>query len=95
MERSQPLHLLLTFESGPDKVGAWLEAKAFSGQIVDNLDILTGPQLFSLNKNELKKVCGEEGIHVNSQLMVQKAFLKKQHTGSELEEVMNKFHSKN
>jgi epidermal growth factor receptor kinase substrate 8 len=40
-------------------------------------------------------VCGEEGIHVNSQLMVQKAFLKKQHTGSELEEVMNKFHSKN
>lgn len=42
---------------------------------MDNLGILTGPQLFSLNKEELKKVCGEEGIRVYSQLTVQKAFL--------------------
>nr|KAF6267946.1 EPS8 like 2 [Pipistrellus kuhlii] len=94
VERSQPVHLPLTYESGPDQVRAWLEAKAFSARIVDNLGILTGPQLFSLNKDELKKVCGEEGIRVYSQLTVQKAVLEKQHGGSELEELMSKFHSK-
>ncbi|XP_015993740.2 epidermal growth factor receptor kinase substrate 8-like protein 2 isoform X1 [Rousettus aegyptiacus] len=94
VERSQPVHLPLTYESGPDEVRAWLEAKAFSVRVVDNLGILTGPQLFSLNKDELKKVCGEEGIRVYSQLTVQKAVLEKQQGGSELEELMNKFHSK-
>ncbi|KAK1335370.1 hypothetical protein QTO34_003156 [Cnephaeus nilssonii] len=94
VERSQPVHLPLTYESGPDQVRAWLEAKAFSARIVDNLGILTGPQLFSLNKDELKKVCGEEGIRVYSQLTVQKAVLEKQQGGSELEELMSKFHSK-
>lgn len=95
VERSQPVRLPLTYESGPMEVRAWLEAKAFSPRIVDNLGILTGPQLFSLNKDELKKVCGEEGIRVYSQLTVQKAVLEKQQGGSELEELMNKFHSKN
>lgn len=95
VERSQPVRLPLTYESGPDEVRAWLEAKAFSQRIVDHLGILTGPQLFSLNKDELKKVCGEEGIRVYSQLTVQKAVLEKQQGGSELEEIMNKFHSKN
>ncbi|KAM5224759.1 epidermal growth factor receptor kinase substrate 8-like protein 2 [Hipposideros larvatus] len=95
VERSQPVRLPLTYESGPGEVRAWLEAKAFSPRIVDNLGILTGPQLFSLNKDELKKVCGEEGIRVYSQLTVQKAVLEKQQGGSELEELMNKFHSKN
>lgn len=95
VERSQPVHLPLTYESGPNEVRAWLEAKAFSPRIVDNLGILTGPQLFSLNKDELKKVCGEEGIRVYSQLTVQKAILEKQQGGSELEELMSKFHSKN
>lgn len=95
VERSQPVSLPLTYESGPDEVRAWLEAKAFSARIVENLGILTGPQLFSLNKDELKKVCGEDGIRVYSQLTVQKAVLEKQQGGSELEELMNKFHSKN
>lgn len=30
VERSQPVHLPLTYESGPREVRAWLEAKAFS-----------------------------------------------------------------
>ncbi|XP_012930121.1 epidermal growth factor receptor kinase substrate 8-like protein 2 isoform X3 [Heterocephalus glaber] len=94
VERSQPVRLPLTFESGPDEVRAWLEAKAFSSRIVENLGILTGPQLFSLNKDELKKVCGEEGVRVYSQLTVQKAVLETQQSGSELEELMSKFHSK-
>ncbi|XP_005351571.2 epidermal growth factor receptor kinase substrate 8-like protein 2 isoform X1 [Microtus ochrogaster] len=93
VERSQPVHLPLTFQSGPNEVRAWLEAKAFSSRIVESLGILTGPQLFSLNKEELKKVCGEEGSRVYSQLMVQKAFLQK--SGSELEEVIDKINPKN
>uniref|UniRef100_G3UL43 EPS8 signaling adaptor L2 n=1 Tax=Loxodonta africana TaxID=9785 RepID=G3UL43_LOXAF len=95
VERSQPVNLPLTFESSPNEVRAWLEAKAFSPRTVDHLGILTALQLFSLNKEELKKVCGEEGIRVYSQLTVQKAFLEKQQGGSELQELMNKFHSKN
>ncbi|XP_054432787.1 epidermal growth factor receptor kinase substrate 8-like protein 2 isoform X2 [Pteronotus mesoamericanus] len=95
VERSQPVRLPLTFESGPYEVRAWLEAKAFSARTVDSLGILTGAQLFSLNKDELKKVCGEEGGRVYSQLAVQRAVLEKQQGGSELEELMNKFHSKN
>lgn len=95
VERSHPVRLPLTYESGPMEVRAWLEAKAFSARIVDSLGILTGAQLFSLNKDELKKVCGEEGSRVYSQLTVQKAVLEKQQGGSELEELMNKFHSKN
>ncbi|XP_026907159.1 epidermal growth factor receptor kinase substrate 8-like protein 2 isoform X2 [Acinonyx jubatus] len=94
VERSQPVGLPLTYESEPHEVRAWLEAKAFSPRIVENLGILTGPQLFSLNKEELKKVCGEEGIRVYSQLTVQKAVLEKQQGGSELEELMSRFHSK-
>lgn len=95
VERSQPVGLPLTYESDPDEVRAWLEAKGFSPRIVENLGILTGAQLFSLNKEELKKVCGEEGIRVYSQLTVQKAVLEKKQGGSELEELMSKFHSKN
>ncbi|XP_030189253.1 epidermal growth factor receptor kinase substrate 8-like protein 2 isoform X2 [Lynx canadensis] len=94
VERSQPVGLPLTYESDPHEVRAWLEAKAFSPRIVENLGILTGAQLFSLNKEELKKVCGEEGIRVYSQLTVQKAVLEKQQGGSELEELMSRFHSK-
>lgn len=32
VERSQPVSQPLTYESGPDEVRAWLEAKAFSAR---------------------------------------------------------------
>lgn len=74
-ERSQPAPPPLSHASGPREVRAWLEAKAFSARVVEHLGVLTGPQLFSLNKDELRQVCGEEGARVHSQLTVQKAFL--------------------
>lgn len=42
---------------------------------VDCLGILSGAQLFSLNKEELKAVCGYEGSRVYSQITVQKSQL--------------------
>ncbi|XP_054997462.1 epidermal growth factor receptor kinase substrate 8-like protein 2 [Sorex araneus] len=91
VERSQPVRQPLTFSSSPQQVQAWLEAKAFSPQTVENLGILTGSQLFSLNRDELKKVCGEEGARVYSQLTVQKASLEDRKGGTELQELMDKF----
>lgn len=42
---------------------------------VECLGILTGAQLFSLNKEELKAVCGSEGNRVYSQVTAEKAKL--------------------
>lgn len=95
VERSQPVRQPLTFHSSPEQVHAWLQAKAFSAQTVENLGILTGPQLFSLTREELKKVCGEEGARVYSQLTVQKAALEDSKGGSELQELMDRFYSIN
>ncbi|KTF82607.1 hypothetical protein cypCar_00027761 [Cyprinus carpio] len=57
---------------------------------VERLGILTGSQLFSLNKENLKAVCGDEGSRVYSQITVQKAQLEKSRGDTELQEILNK-----
>ncbi|KAM9301591.1 epidermal growth factor receptor kinase substrate 8-like protein 2 [Gastrophryne carolinensis] len=88
--KAQQVHVPLTYQSEPEEVKAWLEAKGFSKGTSGHLGILNGAQLFSLNKEELKKVCGEEGARVYSQLTVQKSQLEKYQGVSELEEIMKK-----
>lgn len=52
--------------------------------------VLTGAQLFSLQKEELRSVCPEEGARVYSQVTVQRALLEDREKVSELEAVMEK-----
>ncbi|XP_029615385.1 epidermal growth factor receptor kinase substrate 8-like protein 2 isoform X2 [Salmo trutta] len=80
----------LTLDSSPPQVTAWLNAKGFSKPTVECLGNLTGAQLFSLNKEELKAVCGDEGARVYSQTTVQKAQLEKSRGDSELQEIMRR-----
>ncbi|KAG8007084.1 Epidermal growth factor receptor kinase substrate 8-like protein 1 [Nibea albiflora] len=55
-----------------------------------SLGILTGAQLFSLNKEELRTVSPDEGARVYSQIMVQKALLEDVHKATELEKAMER-----
>ncbi|KAK6472915.1 epidermal growth factor receptor kinase substrate 8-like protein 2 [Huso huso] len=90
VERAQSALVPLNFDSGAGQVKAWLEGKGFSKPTVQSLGILTGAQLFSLNKEELKAVCGDEGSRVYSQITVQKAQLEKSQGDSELQEIMRR-----
>ncbi|MEE6498565.1 hypothetical protein FKM82_003157 [Ascaphus truei] len=90
VERPQQVHVPLTFQSDAEEVKAWLDAKGFSKVTSTHLGILTGAQLFSLNKEELKKVCGEEGARVYSQMAVQKSVLEKSQGETELQEIMKR-----
>ncbi|XP_069564367.1 epidermal growth factor receptor kinase substrate 8-like protein 2 isoform X2 [Brachyistius frenatus] len=90
VERPSGSHVPLTFDSKPEQVTTWLSAKGFAKQTVECLGILTGAQLFSLNKEELKAVCGDEGGRVYCQATVQKAQLEKSSGDSELQEIMKR-----
>ncbi|XP_034719583.1 epidermal growth factor receptor kinase substrate 8-like isoform X2 [Etheostoma cragini] len=79
----------ISYDSSPSDVKAWLTAKGFSPVTVTSLGVLTGAQLFSLNKDELKTVCPDDGARVFSQVTVQKAALEKS-SGSELQEIMRR-----
>ncbi|XP_077939513.1 epidermal growth factor receptor kinase substrate 8-like protein 2 isoform X3 [Gasterosteus aculeatus] len=90
VERTTSDHVPLTFDSNPQQVTEWLNSKRFSKPTADCLGILTGAQLFSLNKDELKAVCGEEGSRVYCQVTLQKTQLEKTSGDSELQEVMKR-----
>ncbi|XP_034529699.1 epidermal growth factor receptor kinase substrate 8a isoform X3 [Notolabrus celidotus] len=79
----------ITYDSTPDHVRSWLEAKGFSPVTITSLGVLTGAQLFSLNKEELRTVCPDDGARVFSQITVQKAALERS-SGSELQEIMRR-----
>ncbi|XP_038562373.1 epidermal growth factor receptor kinase substrate 8-like protein 2 isoform X2 [Micropterus salmoides] len=90
VERSSGSQVPLTFDSNTEQVIAWLTGKGFSKPTIQCLGILTGAQLFSLNKEELKAVCGDEGGRVYCQITVEKAQLEKTSGDSELQEIMKK-----
>uniref|UniRef100_A0A3Q0R2V0 Epidermal growth factor receptor kinase substrate 8-like protein 2 n=1 Tax=Amphilophus citrinellus TaxID=61819 RepID=A0A3Q0R2V0_AMPCI len=90
VERPSSIQVPLSSDSKPEQVTAWLSSKGFSKSTVDCLGILTGAQLFSLNKEELKAVCGDEGSRVFSQVTVQKELLEKSGGTSELQEILTR-----
>ncbi|KAJ8373476.1 hypothetical protein SKAU_G00040560 [Synaphobranchus kaupii] len=79
----------ITYDSSPEEVREWMQAKGFSSVTINSLGVLTGAQLFSLNKDELKTVCPDDGARVYSQVTVQKAALERG-SGSELQEIMRR-----
>ncbi|XP_023146446.1 epidermal growth factor receptor kinase substrate 8-like protein 2 isoform X2 [Amphiprion ocellaris] len=89
-ERPSGIQVPLTSNSTPEDVTTWLNSKNFTKPTVECLGILTGAQLFSLNKEELKAVCGEEGGRVYSQVIVQKDQLEKSSGDSELKDIMDR-----
>lgn len=72
------------------EVRAWLQAKGFGAGTVEALGVLTGAQIFSLQKEEFRAVSPEEGARVYSQVTVQRALLEDKENVSELEAVMEK-----
>uniref|UniRef100_A0A8C1TQP4 Eps8 like 1a n=1 Tax=Cyprinus carpio TaxID=7962 RepID=A0A8C1TQP4_CYPCA len=85
-ETTAPLY----YHSSQAEVQGWLTAKGFNEYTVHSLGVLTGAQLFSLNKEELRAVCPEEGTRVYSQIMVQKALLEDERKATELEAIMKR-----
>ncbi|XP_026206701.1 epidermal growth factor receptor kinase substrate 8-like protein 1 [Anabas testudineus] len=90
IHRSSDTSVPLDYHSPPEEVAEWLRGKGFSEPTVLCLGVLTGAQLFSLNKEELRSVIPDEGARVYSQLTVQKALLEDARRATELETVMEK-----
>ncbi|PKU32402.1 hypothetical protein llap_17294 [Limosa lapponica baueri] len=70
---SSPTHKLPASYAG-DKWGSEMLSRNSpqDAKELEHLGILTGAQLFSLNREELKKVCGDEGNRVYSKITVEK-----------------------
>ncbi|XP_051927954.1 epidermal growth factor receptor kinase substrate 8-like protein 1 isoform X1 [Hippocampus zosterae] len=88
--RSTETSLPLDYHSNPEEVASWLAGKGFSEPTVACLGVLTGAQLFSLSKDELREVIPDEGARVYSQMAVQRALLEDARRATELEAVMEK-----
>ncbi|XP_049615076.1 epidermal growth factor receptor kinase substrate 8-like protein 1 isoform X2 [Syngnathus scovelli] len=88
--RSAETSLPLDYHSTPEEVASWLAGKGFSEPTVTCLGVLTGAQLFSLSKDELREVIPDEGARVYSQMAVQRALLEDARRATELEAVMEK-----
>ncbi|XP_077358755.1 epidermal growth factor receptor kinase substrate 8-like protein 1 isoform X3 [Festucalex cinctus] len=88
--RSAETSLPLDYHSTPEEVALWLAGKGFSEPTVTCLGVLTGAQLFSLSKDELREVIPDEGARVYSQMAVQRALLEDARRATELEAVMEK-----
>ncbi|XP_008312475.1 epidermal growth factor receptor kinase substrate 8-like protein 1 isoform X2 [Cynoglossus semilaevis] len=88
--RSSETSVPLDYHSPPAEVAEWLRGKGFNEMTVSCLGVLTGAQLFSLHKEELRRVVPAEGARVYSQLAVQKALLEDARRATELEAVMEK-----
>ncbi|XP_069313754.1 epidermal growth factor receptor kinase substrate 8-like protein 1 [Eulemur rufifrons] len=80
----------LSPRSDASEVRSWLQAKGFNAGTVAALGVLTGAQLFSLQKEEFRAVSPEEGARVYSQVTVQRALLEDKQKVSELQAVMEK-----
>ncbi|KAL2094165.1 hypothetical protein ACEWY4_011477 [Coilia grayii] len=90
VDRRSGFPMVITQDSPPWEVKTWLNAKGFSKMTVSCLGILSGAQLFSLSKEELKAVCGDEGGRVYSQVTVQKTQLERFQGTTELEVIMRR-----
>nr|DBA30228.1 TPA: hypothetical protein GDO54_006238 [Pyxicephalus adspersus] len=89
LPRQNTTAINISYSSSIEEVKAWLQAKGFSSVTVTSLGVLTGAQLFSLTKDELKTVC-PEGPRVYNQVTLQKATLEELNGSSELQEIMKK-----
>ncbi|XP_048466208.1 epidermal growth factor receptor kinase substrate 8a isoform X3 [Rhincodon typus] len=93
VSRSNSSTVGISYDSSPEEVAEWLRSKGFNAVTVNSLGVLSGAQLFSLNKDELKTVCPEDGVRVYSQVTVQKATLEEAtEKSSEFLEIMRRRH---
>ncbi|XP_062813940.1 epidermal growth factor receptor kinase substrate 8-like protein 1 [Anolis carolinensis] len=90
IQRAPDTNVPLGYDSNTAEVQTWLEAKGFNPFTVKAFGVLSGAQLFSLQKEEFKAVSPEEGARVYSQVTVQRALLEDSGKISELEAVMKK-----
>ncbi|XP_038053163.1 epidermal growth factor receptor kinase substrate 8-like isoform X2 [Patiria miniata] len=91
IRRTSGASVNINYLSSADDVTKWLQSKGFSKLTVDSLGVLTGAQLFSLTKEELRQVCFDDANRVYSQLMVQKSGLEDNtNTSSELKAIMDR-----